>query len=90
MATDLAKLNAAFFAQSGLVRDWLAQLPFECFGRPSVLPGWDVRLLTGHMLMVHRGLLETLARPSDELPLTLPDYVARYRRGARGHRGHHQ
>jgi uncharacterized protein (TIGR03083 family) len=79
MPTDPVKLSEAFFAQSGLVRQWLAQLPFESFGRPSTLPGWDVRLLTGHMLMVHRGLLDSLARPTEEPALAIEDYVSRYR-----------
>jgi uncharacterized protein (TIGR03083 family) len=66
-------------AQAALMRDWLAQLPLEDFGRPSVLPGWDVRLLTGHVLMIFRGLLGALGSPVDEPPLALHDYVARYR-----------
>jgi uncharacterized protein (TIGR03083 family) len=66
-------------AQAALMRDWLAQLPFEAFGQPSVLPGWDVRLLTGHVLMIFRGLLSSMGSPVDEPPLALHDYVARYR-----------
>lgn len=66
-------------AQSALMRDWLAQLPSEAFGRPSVLPGWDIRQLTGHVLMIFRGLLGALGSPIDEPPLALHDYVARYR-----------
>jgi len=61
------------------MREWLAALPFEDFGRPSVLPGWDVRRLTGHVLMVFRGLLGVLAAPTEDPPLQLHDYVARYR-----------
>ncbi len=76
MASDPGQ---AFLAQSAVVRDWLAALPFEAFATPSVLPGWDLRLLTGHVLMVHRGLLESLARPTDEAPLPIGDYVWRYR-----------
>jgi uncharacterized protein (TIGR03083 family) len=66
-------------AQAALIRDWLGQLPPEAFGRPSVLPGWDVRLLTGHVLMIFRGLLGAVGTPVDEPPLALHDYVARYR-----------
>ena len=47
-------------AQAALIREWLGQLPDEAFGAPSVLPGWDVRLLTGHVLMIFRGLLSAL------------------------------
>lgn len=61
------------------MRDWLVQLPVEAFERPSVLPGWNVRLLTGHVLMIFRGLLSALASPVADPPLALHDYVARYR-----------
>ncbi len=66
-------------AQAALMRDWLAKLPGEAFSRPSVLPGWDVRLLTGHVLMIFRGLLGALDSPVADPPLALHDYVARYR-----------
>jgi len=69
-------------AQAALIRDWLGRVPYEDFGRPSVLPGWDVRLLTGHVLMIFRGLLGAVGSPTDEPPLALHDYVARYREDA--------
>ncbi|MEO9237112.1 MAG: sterol carrier family protein, partial [Jatrophihabitantaceae bacterium] len=75
----VARPGPAFLAQSGQVRRWLAELPLDCFDRPSVLDGWDVRLLAGHLLMVHRGLIESLQRPVDEPPLAIGDYVSRYR-----------
>jgi uncharacterized protein (TIGR03083 family) len=67
-------------AQSARIRDWLAGLPFEAFATPSVLPGWDVRLLTGHLLLIHRGLLRLLDRPTDARPLPPYEFVMRYRR----------
>ncbi|HEY0168489.1 MAG TPA: sterol carrier family protein [Jatrophihabitans sp.] len=69
-------------AQAALMRDWLAQLPYEAFGQPSVLPGWDVRQLTGHVSMIFQGLLGALGSPvltAQDPPLALHDYVARYR-----------
>jgi uncharacterized protein (TIGR03083 family) len=36
-------------------------------------------VLTGHVLMVHRGLQGALQQPTDAAPLALHDYVARYR-----------
>jgi uncharacterized protein (TIGR03083 family) len=69
-------------AQAALTRNWLAELPFSDFSHPSVLPGWDVRLLTGHVLMIFRGLLSAIGSPSGEPPLALHDYVARYRADA--------
>ncbi|HEU5271965.1 MAG TPA: sterol carrier family protein [Jatrophihabitans sp.] len=68
--------------QAALIRDWLAGLPYEDFGRPSVLPGWHVRLLSGHVLMIFRGLLGAWDAPVDEPPLALYEYVARYREDA--------
>jgi uncharacterized protein (TIGR03083 family) len=70
----------ALLAQSSALRDWLSALPFEAFARPSVLPGWDVRTLTGHVLLVHAGMLRSLQRPTDEAPLPLHEFVTRYRR----------
>ncbi|MDQ1729976.1 MAG: hypothetical protein QOK10_135 [Pseudonocardiales bacterium] len=67
-------------AQSARIRDWLAGLPFEAFARPSVLPGWDVRLLTGHLLLIHQGLLRLLDRPTGARPLPPYEFVMRYRR----------
>ena len=76
MPSDLSR---PLLAQAALMRDWLGQLPFEAFGRPSVLPGWDVRLLTGHVLMIFRGLVGAVGSPVDEPPLALHEYVSRYR-----------
>ena len=61
------------------MRKWLAELPYEEFERPSALPGWDVRLLTAHVLMIFRGLMSAVGSPVDEPPLALHEYVARYR-----------
>lgn len=69
----------AMLAQSAALREWLAAVPFEAFGQPSVLPGWDVRLLAGHLVLTHRGLLRVLERPSEATPMSVASYVARYR-----------
>jgi len=69
----------ALLAQAALMRDWLAGVPVSDFDLPSVLPGWDLRTLTGHVLMIFRGLLTAADSPVDEPPLALHDYVARYR-----------
>jgi uncharacterized protein (TIGR03083 family) len=70
----------ALLAQSAALRGFLVELPFEDFARPSVLPGWDVRLLTGHLLLQHAGLLRLLDRPSDLPGLAPHEFVAAYRR----------
>jgi len=79
MPADPAK---PLLGQAALIRDWLGGLPEVDFGRPSVLPGWDVRLLTGHVLMIFRGLLGALDSPVADPPMALHEYVARYRQDA--------
>ena len=60
--------------------EWLAGLAVDDFTRPTPLPGWDVRTLTGHLVLVHRGLAQVLARPTGERPLPNAEFVRRYRR----------
>lgn len=67
-------------AQSALLRAGLVELPYEDFARPSVLPGWDVRLLTAHLLLQLTGLLRFVDRPTDEVPLPVHEFVRGYRR----------
>ncbi len=74
------KLVPPLLAQSSLVRSGLVELPYEDFARPSVLPGWDVRMLTAHVLLQLTGLLRILERPTDEIPLPVHEFVRRYRR----------
>jgi uncharacterized protein (TIGR03083 family) len=69
--------GAALLEQSAAIRAWLSDVPAEAFDRPSVLDGWDVRTLVGHVLLVHRGLLD---RPSPQPALPVSEFVARYRR----------
>ncbi len=40
----------ALLEQSGTVLRWLQVLGPEAFERPTVLPGWSVRQLAGHLL----------------------------------------
>ncbi len=47
-----------------------------------MLPGWDVRTLTGHLVLTAEGLGRRLATRSAERPLPLAEYVRRYRRDA--------
>jgi uncharacterized protein (TIGR03083 family) len=48
------------------------------FDEPSVIPGWRVAELTGHLVLVHRGLAAALGRPSTERPLSAEEYVRQY------------
>lgn len=60
--------------------EWLGQLGEADFATPSVLPGWDVRTLTGHLLLITSGLLRVLDHPSGSPPVPLALWVRRYRR----------
>ncbi len=68
--------------QSAAILSWLVELPDADFARASVLPGWDVRTLAGHVLMVNRGLVRGLGRPTTELPVPVAEFVRRYRPAA--------
>jgi uncharacterized protein (TIGR03083 family) len=57
---------------------WLRDLPASVFGQPSVIPGWRVGELTGHLVLVHRGLAAALGRPSAERALPAEEYVRQY------------
>ncbi len=58
---------------------WLTDLPPDAYDRATVLPDWDVRLLTGHLLLVVRGATRVLGLPSRDKPLAPYAFVARYR-----------
>jgi uncharacterized protein (TIGR03083 family) len=73
---------AAYQAQALAAADWLAALPAVAFAAPSVLPGWDVRTLLGHVVASKAGLVEGL-RGRGEPPATPPsEYVRAYRPAA--------
>jgi uncharacterized protein (TIGR03083 family) len=68
----------AYDAQCGLLADWLSGLADALFGAPSVLPGWDVRTLLGHIVSSKDGLSSYLATVSDARPIAGADYVRAY------------
>jgi uncharacterized protein (TIGR03083 family) len=72
----------ALLDQSRTAADWLRSLPELVFERPSVLEGWSVRDLAGHLVFAHRTLRESLARTSAERPLPVHAYVRGYRPNA--------
>lgn len=72
----------ALLEQSRTVSDWLRHRPISDFTQQSVLPGWDVRQLTGHLVMLHEGLGSVLAQPTRQRPHQLADYVQHYRPNA--------
>ena len=70
---------AAYFEQSTTLFDWLDAVGPADFSRPCVLPDWDVRMLTGHVLLIHAGLLDRLSSRDDGPTAPLHEYVTRYR-----------
>jgi uncharacterized protein (TIGR03083 family) len=75
----IAGLLATYDAQRTALTDWLAQVPEAEFAAPSVLDGWDLRTLLGHVVLIDRGIVTGLATPSTEPPVAAADYVRRYR-----------
>ena len=71
---------AALLEQSVLIANGLDCLADADFDRPSVLPGWDIRTLAGHFVLIHAGLLARLDRPSTDPPTPPAVFVSRYRR----------
>jgi uncharacterized protein (TIGR03083 family) len=80
MADKQARATAALLGQGRALATWLADLPPDAFGQPSVLPGWDVRTLVGHLVLVITGFDVVLSRPSAERPVPVWELVRRYRR----------
>jgi uncharacterized protein (TIGR03083 family) len=80
VAPKSAGSGAAFLEQSAALTGWLAAVPDDDFGRLSVLDGWDVRTLVGHVLLVHVALLRSVDRPANDRPSPPHEFVKRYRR----------
>jgi uncharacterized protein (TIGR03083 family) len=70
----------ALRAQGAALTDWLATLTAADFDRPTVLAGWDVRTLLGHLVLVYEGCTRALGRPTGERAAPAAEYVRRYRR----------
>jgi uncharacterized protein (TIGR03083 family) len=78
----LPALVQTFNAQLAALADWLSVLEDADFARPSVLDGWDVRTLVGHLVLVRQGLRTGLGTPAEGPALPAADYVRRYRPAA--------
>jgi uncharacterized protein (TIGR03083 family) len=76
------KTGRALILQSKVIDEWLARLPDDAFGRDSVLAGWDVRTLIGHLVQSLRGYVRMNHLPSAERPGTIAHYVSQYRAAA--------
>lgn len=68
----------AYEAQCRLLADWLEALPGPSFGEPSVLAGWNVRTLLGHVVGSKDGLGHHLGTRAAGPALPAADYVRAY------------
>jgi len=80
MADKQRRVGDALIAQGRSLHRWLAELSEADFAEPSVLPGWDVHTLVGHLVLVVRGFDAALARPTTARPVPPWELVRRYRR----------
>jgi uncharacterized protein (TIGR03083 family) len=78
----LAAELAAYEAQARAAADRLAGLQDEDFAAPSVLPGWDLRTLIGHLTASKTGLAAGLATRGTPPALPPSEYVRAYRPAA--------
>ncbi|MDP9094056.1 MAG: maleylpyruvate isomerase family mycothiol-dependent enzyme [Actinomycetota bacterium] len=75
-AAGLSQLRA----QGEQLLRWFDALGEEVYARPTVLPGWDVRMLLAHLALIFEGCTRALERPSPQPAIPAADYVRRYRR----------
>jgi uncharacterized protein (TIGR03083 family) len=78
----LAALAGAMRDQVAAIAGWLDGVPDAQFALPSILPGWDVRTLVGHIHMVVDGATERLGTRAEASATPVAEYVKRYRRDA--------
>jgi uncharacterized protein (TIGR03083 family) len=79
-AQQLRKAGSAIVAQAEMVQTWIDELDEADFAQPSVLVGWDVRTLIGHLLLMQLGVVRVLGLPSTSRPLPVEEFVRLYRR----------
>lgn len=74
---------AAYCAQAQALADWLdGVFTTETAGTPTVLPGWDLRTLVGHVVGSKEGLATFLAVPAAGPATPAAQYVRAYRPAA--------
>jgi uncharacterized protein (TIGR03083 family) len=71
-------LDRVYLAQLDGLLSWLEVRTDEEFALASVLPGWDVRMLVGHVAMIHQGLTGRLVDQTLEKAIAVADYVRQY------------
>jgi uncharacterized protein (TIGR03083 family) len=71
-----------YAAQCGALAAWLDELEPAQFAAPSVLPGWDVRTVLGHIVGSQEGIATWLATRDSGPALPAATYVRAYRPAA--------
>ncbi|CAA9393688.1 MAG: FIG00820565: hypothetical protein [uncultured Propionibacteriaceae bacterium] len=82
MARARSNPGEALVEQSQTLLQWLEELPVDEWVQPSVLPGWDVRTLAGHLWQAHTDLLRALSQPTRKRGLPLAELIRRCRSDA--------
>lgn len=78
MSARFAAEIDAYNAQCTDLAEWLEQLPADAFAAPSILPGWDVRTLLGHIVGSKDGLAERLTTRGAGPVVPVEQYVRAY------------
>lgn len=81
-ATELIEIDDLLRRQWLRLRHWADGLAPTTLRRPSVLDGWTVADLLAHLARCWDGLADVQPAPPGTVPLSLGEYVARYRDGA--------
>ena len=78
VTAQLAAELHSYAAQCDALAEWLEVLEPSAFVRPSALPEWDLRALTGHIVGSKERIEVWLATRSDAEPLPVATYVQAY------------
>ena len=81
---ELGKARAAFTDGLSELCDWLLTVPADGWALPSVLPGWTVADLAGHLVLVAESVRGPTPAPGGTLPQTVLEYVGSYATAAAG------
>ncbi len=76
MQRQTARLRQTFVRSGALVDEVAQSLSAADFARPARVRGWDVRLLTAHLLWRLTSMAFQLDHPSASRPVTLEQYAA--------------
>jgi uncharacterized protein (TIGR03083 family) len=75
----LDALAGAVRDQATTIADWLDDVPIGEYTQPSVLTGWDIRTLLGHLVVTVSGAVDVLGTRATSAATPVAEYVARYR-----------